>query len=142
MKTSYTAAIALALATLATSQTMAANIPADTRDTMDFRTGMTYRELFAGVDAAKSGVYNKTRDQVRGEAVVVQHSRDARDAKETFSGMSFREIATGVEAARSGVYSKTREQVRDEAVAAARNRDARDAKVSFTGMSAREMFGN
>ena len=45
MKTSYTAAIVLALASLATSQAMAAYTPTDARDNKDDITGMTYNPL-------------------------------------------------------------------------------------------------
>jgi hypothetical protein len=113
MKTTYTAAIALALVTLVTGQAMAANIPAEA----------------------------KTRAQVRAEAVAAQRSLDARDTKDEFTGMSYREMSAVAEAAKSGVYTKTRAQVRAEAVAAQRSLDARDTKDEFTGMSNREMFG-
>jgi hypothetical protein len=67
MKTTYTAAIALALVTLVTGQAMAANIPAEA----------------------------KTRAQVRAEAVAAQRSLDARDTKDEFTGMSNREMFGG-----------------------------------------------
>lgn len=143
MKTSYTAAIVLALASLATTQAMAAFTPTDARDTKDDLTGMTYREIADGVNAARSGVYSKTREQVRAEAIAAQRSRDAGDTKiEGTGGMTARQIATGVEAAKSSVHSKTRAQVRAEAVAAQRSRDARDTKDDLTGMTYREMSGS
>lgn len=143
MKNSYTAAIVIALATLATSQAMAAYTPTDARDSKDDITGMTFREIAAGVNAARSGVYSKTRDQVRAEAVAAQRSRDAGDTKiDGTGGMTARQIAADVAVARSGVYSKTREQVRAEAVAAQRSRDARDNKDDLTGMTYREMSGS
>jgi hypothetical protein len=142
MKNSYTAAIVIALATLATSQAMAAYTPTDARDNKDDLTGMTFREIAAGVNAAKSGVSGKTREQVRAEAVSAQRSLDAGDTKvSNTGGMTSRQVAAGVAAARSGVYSKTREQVRAEAVAA-RSHDARDNKDDLTGMTYREMSGS
>lgn len=143
MKTSYTAAIVLALASLATSQAMAAYTPTDARDTKDDITGMTYREIADSVNAARSGVYSKTREQVRAEAVAAKRSLDASDAViENTGGMTAREITAGVATAKSGVYSKTRAQVRAEAVAAQRSRDARDTKDDLTGMTYREMSGS
>lgn len=143
MKTAYTAAIVLALASLATSQAMAAYTPTDARDTKDDITGMTYREIAAGVNAGKSGVYSKTREQVRADAVAAQHSVDAGDTKiGNTGGMTARQIATSVEAAKSGVHTKSRAQVRAEAVTAQRSRDARDSKDDITGMTYRELSGS
>jgi hypothetical protein len=113
MKTTYTAAIALALATLVTGHAMAANIPAD----------------------------GKTRAQVRAEVVAARSSLDARDTKDDITGMSPREMFGEVGATKSGLYSKTRAQVRAEAIAARSSLDARDTKDDITGMSPREMFG-
>lgn len=143
MKTSYTAAIVLALATLATSQAMAAGTPTDASDNKDDISGMTYREIAAGVNAAKSGVSSKTRDQVRAEVIAAQGSQDATDTKiGNTGGMSARQVAAGVAAAKSGVSGKTRDQVRAEAVAAQSSRDARDNKDDLTGMTYRELAGN
>lgn len=133
MKTTYTAAIVIAIASLAAGQAMA--------DTTDPITGMTHSELSAAVEAAKSGVHTKTSAQVRAEAVAAQRSLDARDTKDPITGMSHRQLSAAIDAAQSGVYTKTRAQVRAEVVAAQRSLDARDTKDSITGMSYREMFG-
>ena len=113
MKTTYTAAIALALVTLVTGQAMAANIPAEA----------------------------KTRAQVRAEAIAARSGLDARDTKDNITGMSYREIFGEIGATTAGVNSKTRAQVRAEAIAARSSLDARDTKDTITGMSYREMFG-
>jgi hypothetical protein len=114
MKTTYTAAIVLALATLVAGQAIAADIQAD----------------------------GKTRAQVRAEVIAARSSLDARDTKDPVSGMTFRESSAGLDAAKAGVSDKTRAQVRAEAIAARSSLDARDTKDPITGVSYREMFGN
>ena len=107
MKTSYAATIALAIATLAAGQAMAANTPVqgktreqvraelmesrrntDSRDSIEPVTGLTFRELSATPVAGQG----KTRAQVRAEVLEVRHNTDSRDTKESTTGLTFREL--------------------------------------------------
>ena len=91
MKTTYTAAIVIALATLASGQAMAfSKASAEATEPM---TGMTFRNISANAAAANTGVSSQTRAQVRAEAVAAQRSRDSRDTKEPMTGLTYRELS-------------------------------------------------
>jgi hypothetical protein len=139
MKTTYTAAIALALATLVTGQAMARIIPSDAKDNA---TGVAFSELSTGFQAAKRGVSAKTRAEVRTEVLDVRQHTDGRDNQDANTGLSYRELSTGVAAAKSGVSSQTRAQVRAAAVTAQHSRDGRDLVEPNTGLSYRELSGS
>ena len=139
MKTTYTAAIVLALATLVTGQAMAfSKASAEATDPM---TGMTFRQISADADAAKAGVSGKTRAQVRAEVQDARRNADSRDTKEPMTGMTFREILADADVAKAGVSGKTRAQVRAEVQDARRNADSRDTKEPMTGITFRELSG-
>jgi hypothetical protein len=92
MKTTYTAAIVIALATLASGQAMAfSKASAEATDPM---TGMTFRQISADADAdaARAGVSGKTRAQVRADVQDARRNADSRDTKEPMTGMTFREL--------------------------------------------------
>lgn len=139
MKTTYTAAIVLALATLVTGQAMARIIPSEAKETTS---GITFRELSTGVQAAKAGVSGKTRAEVRTEVLDVRQHTDGRDNQDAISGLTYRELSTGAAAAKSGVSSQTRAQVRAAAVTAQRSRDGRDLVEPSTGLTYRELSGS
>jgi hypothetical protein len=139
MKTTYTAAIVLALATLVTGQAMARIIPSEAKETV---TGVTFRELSTGVQAAKSGLSSKTRAEVRTEVLDVRKHTDGRDNQDSLTGLTYRELSEGAAAAKTGVSSQTRAQVRAVAVTAQRSRDGRDLVEPNTGLTYRELSGS
>ena len=139
MKTTYTAAIVLALATLVSGQAMAGITPGEAKETT---TGITFRALSTGVQAAKSGISSKTRAEVRTEVLDVRQHTDGRDNQDDITGLTYRELSTGAAAAKTGVSSQTRAQVRAVAVTAQRSRDGRDLVEPNTGLTYRELSGS
>jgi hypothetical protein len=139
MKTTYTAAIVIALATLVSGQAMAGITPGEAKE---INTGFTFRELSTGVQAAKSGISSKTRAEVRTEVLDVRQHTDGRDNQDTITGLTYREMSTGAAAAKTGVSSQTRAQVRAVAVTAQRSRDGRDLVEPNTGLTYRELSGS
>jgi hypothetical protein len=150
MKTSYAATIALAIATLAAGQAMAANTPVqgktreqvraelmesrrntDSRDSIEPVTGLSFRELSATPVAGQG----KTRAQVRAEVLDVRRNTDSRDSIEPVTGLSFRELSATPVAGQG----KTRDQVRAELTQAQHSRDSGDVVESTTGMTFREL---
>lgn len=149
MKTSYASAIALALATLAAGQVMAAdvapmaNVQASINDAggdvVEPLTGLKLREINPGYYGANTTVKGKTRAQVQAELAEARRNDDGGDVVEPVTGMKLRDINPSQYAAKTAVQGVTREQVKAELAKAQRSHDAGDTVEPVTGMTLREI---
>jgi hypothetical protein len=97
MKTSYTATIVLALATLAAGQSMAADMSASTNrapmrsggDVIEPATGQKLSQLFPAVYSSAPAA---TRAQVTVDAAKAQRTNDGGDVIESATGQKMRDL--------------------------------------------------
>ena len=129
-----TAAIALAIATLAAGSAFAGDAADIELDII----GISARQAFPaqyGVEVAPGN----TREQVKAELFKSMRNRDAADITLNIIEQSARQIFP----AQYGVAiapSKTRAEVTAELVEFRRNRDSADLAMDVTGLSMRQMF--
>lgn len=109
MKTSYTATIVLALATLAAGQSMAADMSASTTrapmrsggDVIEPATGQKLSELFPAQYASQAVASAQTRAQVRAELVQAQHAGNSGNVIEPATGQKLSALFPAKYAAQS-----------------------------------------